>query len=182
MEILSKKARSHLKRRVIPVWPLLSPRQLPALPPPARCLRWRETVRDVRSFLWSYLNVLDLPITAFNSTHPPSSAHRHSSIGSTVVGAPPLSPLLSREREDFISFRRTVLFFLFFCFGSRSVLLPPGCRCATRIDIDASVRAARRQVLTPRAHCVRRLPPPSMSVAFSPLRISSWGMERSCLI
>lgn len=77
-------------------------------------------------------------------------------IGSTVVGAtPPLPASISGERRVyFLSKDCSFFFFWFFCFGSRSVLLPPGCRCATRIDIDATVRAARKQVLTPRAHCV----------------------------
>lgn len=137
------------KGRVIPGWSLPSPRSPAAahLPLPARCLRRRgESVRDVRSFRWSYLNVSDLPITPSNSTHSPSSTQTPQPAGFRRINScqslPLLPPLLSRQTEEFISSEGL---FFFSPLRFRSVLLPPGCRCATRTDIDTSVCAVYQQ-------------------------------------
>lgn len=177
------------KGRVIPGWSLPSPRSPAAahLPLPARCLRRRgESVRDVRSFRWSYLNVSDLPIAPSNSTHSPSSTQTPQPAGFRRINScqslPLLPPLLSRQTEEFISSEG-----LFFSprFGSGRFSFRQAADAPQEpTSTPACVRSTSSHRHTPTLAIFAFFvaPPLRMPVGFSPLRLSSWKMEKSSLI
>lgn len=139
-------ARSHLKGRVIPAWSLpLAALSSSGSPPPPRSLSagGGEGGRD-RSGRQVF------PLVLFECVGPPHHSPQFHPLAFQRTGAAPgcalpdqlrsqpsSPPLLPRETEDFIS--SGGLFFCFSLLWFRSVLLPPGCRCATRTDIDTSV-------------------------------------------
>lgn len=138
------------KGRVIPGWSLPSPRSPAAahLPLPARSLSAPEggerSGRQV--FPLVLFECVGPPHHSSNSTHSPSSTQTPQPAGFRRINScqslPLLPPLLSRQTQEFISSEGL---FFFSPLRFRSVLLPPGCRCATRTDIDTSVCAVHQQ-------------------------------------